>query len=657
MSLFQDQEQQEQQQERTSHGKEERIAEWKKTIQEFENQVLHPGYINLPIRSNIIQVAEEYNAVQPYCSTSPSSSSLSLLSTNHKPEEAPLQSNNNNNINNKSHDIGQRRRRIKRRCDDDGGGGDEKTLMPGSHKHLGGAYDPTDGCIYGVPANSKNVLVLYPRLITTTTTSETTTMSTSASSTTTTTAAAALQQLKLDSTKTYDPSLITYGMTSIPLPPSIASMKFKWLRGIFAHGYMYAIPAWANAILCVDVDAYWGRRRQPRRRRRNQEGNDDDNDNNNNQDENGIVTLIPLPKEYPQEENMQWQWHGAGMNQEKTAIYCIPSNAQKVLKVDLTTHTSSLIDIDVNIERYPNFRLDLHNKWYGGILGRDNAVYGVPYRSCAVLRIDCISNTATLVGPDYGLAGYNWHGGIMVHGKIYAHPSHADYTVLVIDTNPQKTCNHNNGNKNESEGGGHCYELAIDEGRRPSDTETTTTTTTTTTAIDSPIRNRYKWLGGTLGADGNIYCPACDTTAVLKIDVTNDTCQTFGFTGHDKNKWQGGVLGNDGCIYCIPASGKHVLRIGTNTKTTTTITTNNNNCTDDNSARTTQQQQQPPLQLLGLLPERKDKWQGGYVGLDGNLYFIPENGYRVLKVVTPQIPPILDDHGQLPHGDVTLEFM
>eukprot|EP00527_Entomoneis_sp_CCMP2396_P004565 CAMPEP_0198150242 /NCGR_PEP_ID=MMETSP1443-20131203/49995_1 /TAXON_ID=186043 /ORGANISM="Entomoneis sp., Strain CCMP2396" /LENGTH=44 /DNA_ID= /DNA_START= /DNA_END= /DNA_ORIENTATION= len=33
--------------------------------------------------------------------------------------------------------------------DTDGNSQKKKTLMPGSHKHLGGAYDPKDGCIYG----------------------------------------------------------------------------------------------------------------------------------------------------------------------------------------------------------------------------------------------------------------------------------------------------------------------------------------------------------------------------------------------------------------------------------------------------------------------------------------------------------------------------
>ena len=105
-----------------------------------------------------------------------------------------------------------------------------------------------------------------------------------------------------------------------------------------------------------------------------------------------------------------------------------------------------------------------------------------------------------------------------------AHPSHAD-TVLVIDTR-------------EDVDRDIISELPIHRA-----------------TCDTNDRKNYKWLGGSIGADGNIYCPACDTSAVLKINVTTDHCETFGFTGNDKNKWQGGILGRDNCIYCIPANG------------------------------------------------------------------------------------------------------
>ena len=44
------------------------------------------------------------------------------------------------------------------------------------------------------------------------------------------------------------------------------------------------------------------------------------------------------------------------------------------------------------------------------------------------------------------------------------------------------------------------------------------------------------------------------------------------------------------------------------------------------------------------------------MGVDGSLYFIPENGYRVLKVTPPETAPVVVD-GKLPEGDVALEFL
>ena len=422
---------------------------------------------------------------------------------------------------------------------------DQPGLMPGAHKHLGGAYDETDGCIYGVPANSKSILCIYP--------------------------------------STDNPDKCEYKMTTIPLPERIVNREMKWLRGIIAHGYLWAIPAWADSVLCVDLDAFWGRRDLA-------EGQTD------------VVQLIPLPVDHP--KMMRWQWHGAGINKEQTAIYCIPSNARKVLKVDVATKTTSFIDIDYDEAKYPEFTLDCTNKWYGGIIGDDNAIYGIPYNAAGVLRIDSKTDSAKIIGPNYGCGRYYWHGGIKSNGKIFAHPSHAE-TVLVIDTT-----------KDVDEG--IISELTIHRAEYDKDT-----------------RTNYKWLGGSIGADGNIYCPACDSSAILKINPKTSHCETLGFAGTDKNKWQGGILGRDNCIYCIPANGLTVCRIATD-----------KNIEDGKN----------PVQLIGNLSFHKDKWQGAAKGRDGSLYFIPENGYRVMRVTPPEHPPKITD-GKLPENDVKIELM
>lgn len=231
-------------------SKKELAIEWKKIADAFVAQALDPAYIAYPVRSSTVEAARQYVTTNP----------------------------------------------------------DSRGLMPGTHKHLGGAYDPTDGVIYGVPANSKAILCLRP---------------------------------------VYDgESVVDYDMETIPIPAWIADSKMKWLRGIVTDGYLWAIPAWASAVLCVDIDAHWGRRPA-------------DGD---------IVKLLKLPAEHP--DGMIWQWHGAGLNKEKTAIYCIPSNAQQVLKVDIQTKQTSLIPINYDPALYPNFRINLSNKWYDNCIVR-----------------------------------------------------------------------------------------------------------------------------------------------------------------------------------------------------------------------------------------------------------------------------------------------
>lgn len=67
-------------------------------------------------------------------------------------------------------------------------------------------------------------------------------------------------------------------------------------------------------------------------------------------------------------------WHGAGLSTKPTekspmgAIFCIPSNAERVLKVDIATDEVRAIG--------PSFK-EGQNKWYGGIVGKDGAIYGM----------------------------------------------------------------------------------------------------------------------------------------------------------------------------------------------------------------------------------------------------------------------------------------
>ena len=205
--------------------------------------------------------------------------------------------------------------------------------------------DPTDGRIYGVSSHSKDVICLSPKPV----------------------------ENEIET---------GYEVVTVQLPPSVATGKFKWLRGIIHEKYLYGIPAWSNdGVLRVNLDELWGRVGQSI------------DTCNNKMISHGAISILPLPKivtnsveidedrlEKDGSSPTRWLWHGAALNKEKTAIYCIPSNAHHVLKIDLITSSTSFLQV-------PSFSTPITqtNKWYGGILGEDGAIYGVPYAASGVI--------------------------------------------------------------------------------------------------------------------------------------------------------------------------------------------------------------------------------------------------------------------------------
>ncbi len=94
------------------------------------------------------------------------------------------------------------------------------------------------------------------------------------------------------------------------------------------------------------------------------------------------------------------------------------------------------------------------------------------------MRIDANTDTVSLIG-DYGSMQYNWHGGVKSNnnGCIYCFPAHHSH-VLKINTNVEPSLV---GEKRLS---------LVPIHRAHDDLDNVT---------------RYKWLGGSLGADGNVY--------------------------------------------------------------------------------------------------------------------------------------------------------
>eukprot|EP00968_Pinguiococcus_pyrenoidosus_P007255 scaffold482_cov247-Pinguiococcus_pyrenoidosus.AAC.4 len=90
-----------------------------------------------------------------------------------------------------------------------------------------------------------------------------------------------------------------------------------------------------------------------------------------------------------------------------------------------------------------------------------------------------------------------------------------------------------------------------------------------------------------------------------------ESCKVIGqYFRNMKNKWQNGFMGSDGCVYGIPQNWPGVLRIDMETEEVT---------------------------ALGEY-EGKDKWEGGVVDREGNLWCMPLRAKKVLRVAPPGRP-------------------
>ena len=230
------------------------------------------------------------------------------------------------------------------------------TTFFGKHKWLGGAVDPMTGIIYGIPAHSYQIICITP-------------------------------------SSSNNPK---GKISTIPLPNEYQEGHYKWLRGLIYDGYLYGIPAWnVKGILKVAIHPSISSSsscsssrvkvlplpREPCYYRTfgNTNINNDDNDSDG-KDEDGEneKDITKESERYTKHSNIdrgRWMWHGGtvgvtkssdsknctGSNEEAQqvetcAIYCIPSNAQHVLKV-------SLDDSDKVEEIGPSLS-EGQNKWY-----------------------------------------------------------------------------------------------------------------------------------------------------------------------------------------------------------------------------------------------------------------------------------------------------
>jgi len=158
-------------------------------------------------------------------------------------------------------------------------------------------------------------------------------------------------------------------------------------------------------------------------------------------------------------------------------------------------------------------------KWYGGIVGYDGCLYGIPQNYRGVLKINPRDQSCSILTSDSIPEGdWKWHGGLAIQdGRfIMGFPNNAD-SVLIIDVAGQDVFTV------------HSPILRSGRHRIPQD-------------------GRYKYLGGAVTQDGRYtFLFPCDAERVLRMDNNTFELQLIGpLLLEGENKFQNGFLGKDG---------------------------------------------------------------------------------------------------------------
>jgi len=143
------------------------------------------------------------------------------------------------------------------------------------------------------------------------------------------------------------------------------------------------------------------------------------------------VTVIPFTYHCHHRNDRKYKYLGGVLGPDD-CIYCIPSDADFVLKVDPATQTA--YEVGESLEGRTG-RLNC-NKWQNGFLAADGRIYGIPLKSASVLCIDVATQTVYTVGS--GFTGANkWEGGVLAHdGAMYCIPMRHKHILKINPETP-----------------------------------------------------------------------------------------------------------------------------------------------------------------------------------------------------------------------------
>lgn len=311
------------------------------------------------------------------------------------------------------------------------------------------------------------------------------------------------------------------------------------------------------------------------------------------------------------------KWQGAALA-ENDCIYCAPSTAESVLKINTLTDTystfgtvtatlakyggaayangkvffcpqtaKSVMCIDTSDDSITYFdttgavadadtgTLTAANKWYGIYLGADGYLYCVPYQATEVMRINPVDNAITFFDSSgsttYGngnLSGaQKWDGGCVYGNYIYCSPSDATDFLKINTSNA--SCSRFG---SVAAGSAKWAITAVGPNDmiyffpywrndilklNPSD-DSVSTLAATIGSVDTNI----KIGGASIMPDGRILIIPAHQTQSRLLNTSTDTVSTVGkdLTFITSERYIGMALARNGATYTVPFNGQFIIK-------------------------------------------------------------------------------------------------
>jgi hypothetical protein len=362
--------------------------------------------------------------------------------------------------------------------------------------------------------------------------------------------------------------------------------KYKWLRGVQVGNVVYGLPCNTGTVLKITIVE--NEKENPGTEEIVEELSIDYQStcvNGSSED-----TEEPLVVSVEEQQLQKWKYHGGAVSPIDGCIYCIPQSALFVLKIDPKTDQCSMFGPP----------LPGKYKWYGGVVGKqDGAIYGIPHNSHSVIRIHPIDGV-TLHGHYEGL--HKWHGASRAsNGTIVSVPANADSVLCITPASPAPIL----------QLVGASVLLQGSMGRHRLD-------------------RKYKYLGGSPGPDGRVFCFPCAAEHVLAVDTTTMTATEVGpnIYDHDlericQNKWQNGVVSGN-VIWAVPLASESVLKI-----------------------EFSKDAKEPTITTWPLPGPHRGlhKWEGGVLAPNGVVYTVPNSHKAMLRIEYASSDNQNDDEG------------